>query len=173
MSFELGTFHLQCSCTNHYSTKSSYFLNHPECFILLQPNTTLKLIKNCINAQIELLFNYCNIKTMETYFNLTTLFASMIRVASKVKRKKILPGRKETREVSRSQQIFPEDNQVTKFLVLPAQIALLFLNSLHSCRQPSCCKISHSIDVFTSLAVGRSQEFQLTGSISLLFSHIH
>ena len=55
-----------CGCTDHYTMKSTYFQNHTECFIILYLNATLKLIKNCINAKIELLFNYCNITTKRT-----------------------------------------------------------------------------------------------------------
>ena len=39
----------------------SCFLNHHEFLILLNPDATFKMNKNCINANFELLFNYYNI----------------------------------------------------------------------------------------------------------------
>ena len=61
LRFELSTSRLPYRCVDHYTTKYSYFHIHPDCFILLYPNATLKMIKNSINAKIELLFKYCNI----------------------------------------------------------------------------------------------------------------
>ena len=52
---------------DHYNTKSTDCQDHTESFILRYPNATLKLIKKWINAKLELLFNYYNITTMQTY----------------------------------------------------------------------------------------------------------
>ena len=49
--FETGTFHSLGRRADHYTMRSRWFHILNECYLLLYPNATLKLIQNCIHSK--------------------------------------------------------------------------------------------------------------------------